>query len=433
MPSTSESLQSLAVALLVGLLIGLDRERAELRKKQPLFAGIRTFPLIALLGAALTLLRSQMGPWPLLAGFVAVTGIALVSYARGAGEGDIGATTEIAALAAFALGAMAGIGQLVVAGAAGVAVAVLLAVKPSLERISRAVSEQEITAVLELAVISAIVLPLVPDHGYGPWDVLNPFRIWMVVVLVSAVSFAGFIAARWKGEKGGVFWAAALGGLVSSTAVTMAMAQRSRESPEAGRAIAAGAVLATSVMCGRLLVLVAAAGPALLPRLVPPVGAMALTGLVYGFFLHRGASERSVQGAEAGSPDRSADNSSARKLSNPFSLRSAIAFGALFAGALLLVRGCQAAFGSSGTLIAALLSGFIDVDAVSIALARASVPETIGAAATGIVIACASNNLFKSLVAVVTGAGSFRRLAPFGLSTMSAVGGTVAAVMAWKF
>ena len=263
MPTTSESLQSLAVALLVGLLIGLDRERAEVRKQRQLFAGIRTFPLIALLGAALTLLRSELGPWPLLAGFLAIAGISLVSYARGAGEGDMGATTEVAALGAFALGAMAGVGQLVVAGAAGVAVAVLLAVKPSLERLSRALSEQEISAVLELAVISAIVLPLVPDHGYGPWGVLNPFRIWMVVVLVSAVSFAGFIAVRWRGEHGGLFWAAGLGGLVSSTAVTMAMAERSREAPEAGRAIAAGALLGTSVMCGRLLVLVAAAGPML--------------------------------------------------------------------------------------------------------------------------------------------------------------------------
>jgi uncharacterized membrane protein (DUF4010 family) len=289
MPSTAESLQSLAVALLVGLLIGLDRERAELRKNRELFAGIRTFPLIAMLGAGLTLVRAPLGPWPMIAGFLAVAGISLVSYARGAGQGDMGATTEVAALGAYALGALAGVGQLVVAGAAGVAVAVLLAVKPSLERLSRALSEGEISAVLELAVISAIVLPLVPDRGYGPWEVLNPFRIWMVVVLVSAVAFAGFIAVRWKGERGGLFWAAALGGLVSSTAVTMAMAQRSRESPEAGRAIAAGAILATSVMCGRLLVLVAAAGPSLLPRVVPPVGAMALTGLVWALLLRRGA------------------------------------------------------------------------------------------------------------------------------------------------
>jgi uncharacterized membrane protein (DUF4010 family) len=419
MSSTAESLQSLAVALLVGLLIGLDRERAELRKKRPLFAGIRTFPLIALLGAVLTLLRSQLGPWPLVAGFLAVAGIALVSYARGAGEGDMGATTEVAALGTFALGAVAGVGQLVVAGAAGVAVAVLLAVKPSLERISRALSEQELSAVLELAVISAIVLPLVPDRGYGPWGVLNPFRIWMVVVLVSAVSFAGFIAVRWKGERGGLFWAAGLGGLVSSTAVTMAMAQRSRESPEAGRAIAAGAILATSVMCGRLLVLVAAAGPALLPRVGPPVGAMAVTGLLLAVLLRRGGSE-------------SPQSATARKLNNPFSLGSAMAFGALFAGALLLVRGCEALFGSKGTLIAALLSGFLDVDAVSIALARSARPESMGAATAGIVIACASNNLFKSAVAVVTGAGPFRRYTALGLTAMSSVGGAVAMLL-WAY
>src|SRR4029453_5123046 len=177
------------------------------------------------------------------------------------------------------------------ASAGGGGVAVRRAVKPSPEGLSRALSEQELTAVLELAVISAIVLPLVPDQGYGPWGVLNPFRIWMVVVLVSAVSFAGFIAVRWKGEQGGLFWAAGLGALVSSTAVTVAMAQRSRDAPGAGRAIAAGAILATTVMCGRLMVLVAAAGPALLPRVVPPVGTMALTGLLWALLLRRGARE----------------------------------------------------------------------------------------------------------------------------------------------
>jgi uncharacterized membrane protein (DUF4010 family) len=417
MPPTSESLQSLAVALLVGLLIGLDRERAEIRKKRQLFAGIRTFPLIALLGAALTLLRGQMGPWPLLAGFMAVAGIALVSYARGAGEGDMGATTEVAALGAYALGCLAGVGQLVVAGAAGVAVAVLLAVKPSLERLSRTLSEQELTAVLELAVISAIVLPLVPDQGYGPWGVLNPFRIWMVVVLVSAVSFAGFIAVRWRGQEGGLFWAAGLGGLVSSTAVTMAMAQRSRDAPEAGRAIAGAAVLATSVMCGRLLVLVAAAGPTLLPRLAPPVMAMGLVGLLVALLLRRGAAHP--------------ESTAGRQLDNPFSLRSAMLFGAIFAGALLLVRWSQTLFGSTGTLIAALLSGFVDVDAVSIALARGARPDIATAAVAGIVIACVSNNVFKTAVAVVSGAGSFRKNVALGLTTMSAVGGMVALAMAW--
>ena len=163
-----------------------------------------------------------------MAGLVAVSAIALVAYRQSAAKGEIGATTEIAALATYVIGATAGVGRLSLAAAMGVAIAVLLVAKPRLERISHALSEQEMVAVLEMAVITAIVMPLLPDRGFGPWQVLNPFRIWLVVVLVSLVSFAGFMAVRWKGERAGLFWAAGLGSLVSSTATTVSMAQRSR-------------------------------------------------------------------------------------------------------------------------------------------------------------------------------------------------------------
>ena len=232
-----------------------------------------------------------MGAWPLVAGFVAVVAIALVSYQASCKAGHVGATTEIAALVTFTLGALAGSGQMLIAGATGVAVAVLLAIKPRIERLSRAMTEEELAAVLQLAVISAIVLPLLPDKGYGPWQVWNPFKIWMVVVLVSAVSFAGFVAVRWKGEKAGLYWAAGLGALVSSTATTVAMAQRSREvgadSRQANRIVAA-TVLASVVMCGRLLALVTAVQPPLLPRLAIPLGAMIVVGLAAVVLFHRG-------------------------------------------------------------------------------------------------------------------------------------------------
>src|SRR3954470_7894861 len=277
MPATVDALKRLLVALLVGLLIGVDRERAEQRKQRKLFAGVRTFPLIALLGAILALMLAEIGPWPRVVGLMAVAAIALVSYRESVRAGETGATTEVAALATYALGTMAGVGQLAVAGATAVSVAVLLAAKPRLERFSRAISEAGLRAVLELAVISAIVLPLLPDRGYGPWQVLNPFRIWMVVVMVSAVSFAGFIAVRWRGESAGPLWAAGLGGLVSSTATTVAMAARSRVSPQQVSSLSAAAVLASTVMCGRLAVLVAVVGPGLLPRIGPAMAAMALT------------------------------------------------------------------------------------------------------------------------------------------------------------
>jgi len=413
MPPTVDALKRLLVALLIGLLIGVDRERAEQRKRRKLFAGVRTLPLISLLAALLALMLTEIGPWPLVLGLAAVAAVALVSYRESVRAGEAGATTEIAALATYALGAMAGVGQLAVAGATAVAVAVLLAAKPPLERFSRAISEIELAAVLELAVISAIVLPLLPDRGYGPWQVLNPFRIWMVVVMVSAVSFAGFIAIRWRGPSAGPLWAAGLGGLASSTATTVAMAARSRESPHQGGGLAAAAVLASTVMCGRLAVLVAAVGPRLLLRLGPALAAMALTGILATLFLYRGGRH---QDGDSGQPS----------VENPFRLRSALLFGAIFAATMLLVRGSRELLGATGTLVAAALSGVADVDAISIALARGVQPETLDQAALGIIIATASNNLFKAGVAIVNGAGRFRRQVPLALLAISAAGVVVA-------
>jgi uncharacterized membrane protein (DUF4010 family) len=415
MPETPEALQRLLVALLVGLLIGLDRERAEERKQRPQFAGVRTFPLITLLGAGLAMLRAELGVAPLVAGLLVVGAIALVSYHAGAKAGHVGATTEIAALIAYALGALAGNGQMVVAGAAGVTVAVLLAVKLRIERVSRAMSEQELWAVLELAVISAIVLPLLPDRGYGPWQVWNPFKIWMVVVLVSAVSFAGFVAVRWKGERGGLYWAAALGALVSSTATTVAMAQRSRQQPAQGSRIAAAALLASVVMCGRLLVLVAATRPPLLLKLTPALGAMAAVGLAVAWLLHR-----------RGGADQQGKDTPRKALVNPFSLRAAISFGLLFAAILLLVKASEAWLGARGTLLAALLAGLVDVDAITIAVSRGARPDGYAQAALDVVAACASNNAFKAGAAIFAGGGAFRRDVAVGLGLMAAAGLAVA-------
>jgi uncharacterized membrane protein (DUF4010 family) len=421
-PGTVDSLERLLVALLVGLLIGLDRERAEVRKGRKLFAGIRTFPLIALLGAGLALLRSEAGPLPLVAGLLAIAAITLVSYRQSARRGEIGATTEIAALAIYALGALAGVGQLVVTGAAGVAVAVLLAAKPPLERFSHAISEAELSAVLELAVISAIVLPLLPDRGYGPWQALNPFRIWRVVVIVSAISFAGFVAIRWKGERAGVFLSAALGALVSSTATTVALAHRSREMPALGATLGAAGTLASTVMCGRLVVLVLVVQPALLPPLSVALGAMALVGVLATLMLARGPARGEAVPGEARPGGKPA-------VENPFSLRAAVGFGLVYATALLVVRAARVWLGTGGTLLAAGVSGLVDVDAVSLALARGAESQGLAPAALGIVIACASNNVFKAGVAIVRGTGRFRRDIPLALGAMTLAGAGAATVM----
>jgi uncharacterized membrane protein (DUF4010 family) len=181
--------------------------------------------------------------------------------------------------------------------------------------------------------------------------------------------------------------------------------------------LAAAAVLASTVMCGRLAVLVAAVGPRLLPRIGPPMAAMVVTGILAALLLHRAG-------------PRHDGNSGQPSVENPFRLRSALLFGAIFAATMLLVRGSRELLGTTGTLAAAALSGLADVDAISIALARGVQPDTVDQAALGIIIATASNNLFKAAVAIVNGAGRFRRQVPLALLAMSAAGILVAIVTA---
>ncbi len=403
------ALERLLVALLIGILIGLDRERAEVRKARQIFAGVRTFPLVALAGAIPMLLLQQAGPLLLAVTLLAIAAIAVVSYVRSSATGDIGATTEVAAVATFLLGALAGSGQLVVAGACGVAVAVLLVAKPKLEGFSRALTPEELTAALELAVISVIVLPLLPNRGYGPWHVLNPREIWLVVVLVTALSFVGFMAMRLLGERRGMAVTGAVGGLVSSTAVAMAMAERSRSAPGMGRAAAAAAIVASAIMPLRVAVLAGAVDAAILPRLLPTMGVMALTGLVAAWVLSRRR------------PDEPAE--SAARIRNPFSLVAALSFAAIYAVVLMLVRGADVYLGAGGTYAAASLSAVADVDAVTVAFARLGPGDYAWRVpAAAVTVAAVTNTLVKLGIGLGMGAGRFRRYMAVSLGVVAAVG-----------
>jgi uncharacterized membrane protein (DUF4010 family) len=399
----------LLVAILIGFLIGLDRERAEVRKHHRLFAGVRTFSLIALAGAVPALMLERWGAVPLVASFVAVAGVTIVAYARSTASGAIGSTTEVAALVTFLLGAMSGAGQPLLAGGAAIVVAVLLTAKPTLKRFSRALTEPEMDAVLELGVISCIVLPLLPRHGYGPWHIWNPFEIWLVVVVVSGLSFAGFIAMRLFGERRGLLVAGVVGSVVSSTGVTVAMAQRSRTDPALARTAATAAILASAVMGVRVLLLVSAYGPAVLLRLAPAVLAMSLVSLAVAALLARRRADGASPTAPAGSPLPTT-------LSNPFSLRAALSFGLLYAGVLLLVPAARLWLGSAGTFTAAVGSALLDVDAMTIAFARdAPAAGPWREAATAIAIGVTTNTLVKAAIVAVLARGSFRRWVIIGL------------------
>ena len=402
-------LERLLVALMIGILIGLDRERAEVRKARQIFAGVRTFPLVALAGAIPVLLIDRVGPLLLATSLLAIAAIAVVSYVRSSASGDIGATTEVAAVATFLLGALAGSGQLVVAGASGVAVAVLLVAKPKLEAFSRALTPEELTAALELAVITVIVLPLLPNRGYGPWHVLNPREIWLVVVLVTALSFVGFVAMRLLGERRGMQVTGAVGGLVSSTAVTMAMAERSRAEESLARPAAAAALVASSIMPIRIAVLAGAVNAGILPRLLPMVAAMTLAGLVAAWVLSRRR------------PDETAP--SGAKIRNPFSVVAALSFAAIYGVVLMVVRGAGEWFGAGGTYAAAGLSAVADVDAVTIAFSRLGPGPTLWQMpAAAVAVAAVVNTIVKLGIGVTMGGGRFRRYVAVSLGAEAAAG-----------
>ncbi len=403
-----EALERIGVAVAIGLLIGLERERAEARKARRLFAGVRTFPLIALTGAIPVLLRDVGGAALVVASFAAIVIVATVSYARSSAAGAPGATTEIAAIGTFLLGALAGAGRLEVAGATGVAVAVLLAAKPRLEAFSRAITTDELAAALELAVITVIVLPLLPDRGFGPWGALNPREIWLVVILVSGLSFAGFVLIRVLGEHRGLTLTGALGGLVSSTAVTLAMAEHSRGARGTPRTAAAATVVASTIMCARIGVEAGVVDPGVLPPLLPVLGAMGVAGAVAAWLLLRGPHRAPPPGT---------------RLTNPFRLRAALAFAGIYGTVVLVVRGAEDLLGYRGLWAAAAVAGFADVDAPTVAFARlARDPAVAHDAAVAIAIAAIANTTTKLALAVGLGAGRFRWQAGSALAAMSLVG-----------
>jgi len=382
------------VAGVLGGLIGLERERASHAGRDPMFAGVRTYPLFAILGASLTLATGEIGA-AVIAGFLAVAGLALVAYWRSSSRHEIGTTTESAALATYWIGAIAGTGALVLAGAIGITIAVLLAAKERLESFPQAMSREELRATLTLAVIAAVILPLLPDRGYGPWDVWNPRKLWTVVVLVSALSFGAFLAVRLWGSRRGLYLSGLLGGLVSSTAVAVSFASRSREAPKSSVALAIAAGMASMLMFVRVAVLAAVAGPSAVPRLAPFLGAALLGGTLAIALLMRRAGSR-TDGGEPG-------------LTNPFRLVEAIRFAIIFALVLLAVQAARHWFQSAGLIVASVLAGFADVDAITLSLSSMAggglPPET---AAAGIALAALSNTAAKAGYAAWRGTGTYR-------------------------
>ena len=397
----------------IGLLIGLERERNPAAK-----AGVRTFALVSLLGTLAALAGIYVNSdWLLPAGLVAVTGMLIVAYARvGPGE-DPGTTTVAAAGVAYLLGALAGLGEAPLATALAIVVTALLYFKPELESVTTTLSREEQVSMLQFLVITFIVLPILPDHAYGPYAVLNPRQIWLMVVLIAGVGVASYVAMRIAGERHGTLLTGLLGGLVSSTATTALYARRSTEAPGSAQVALVVVSLANLVVLVRVAAYSAVVAPDLLPRLLPVLGAALAAGVAVVAFLF----VRAERGARLALP-------TAR---NPAEIGMALRFGALYAAVLFAAAWLEDAIGSRGLYLATALSGVADVDPGVLSALNLFNGGRVdaGTAVAAIAVALAANMLFKLGVLAWLGRGLFvRALVPFGAALAGgAVGLFVAA------
>jgi uncharacterized membrane protein (DUF4010 family) len=386
------------VALGLGMLIGLERERT--RGEERTFAGVRTFSLLALLGATSVYAGEQAGlPWIVGLVFLAVVILVAVAYSATARAGHIGITTEVSALATFFIGSLCAWNQVGIAGAVAVAVMLLLALKGWLHNLAKRIESADVEATLKFAIITLIVLPLVPNTNFGPegLEVINPYKTWLMVVLIAGLNFFGYILVKVVGREHGLGITGLLGGLVSSTAVTLSFSQRSRTEPGLAPVLALAILLAWTVMFFRVVVEVGVVNLALAKDLALGMVIMGVVSLVICLLLWRRG--------------RSSEKAEVESGHNPFELGDAIKFGALFAVVIFVAKAAQVYFGDTGLYLAGALAGLTDVDAIALSMANLAQqdPASSGPAARTIVIAVISNTMVKCGMAIWLGAPSMRR------------------------
>ena len=371
---------ALAISLALGLLVGLQRQW-----KESEIAGIRTFPLITLLGTLTVIFGRDHAGWLIAAGLVALAMLLVIAnFAKiRAQKFDFGMTTEVAVLLMFSVGCALGFGMtgpaVVTAGVA----AVLLQWKDRLHGFVESLTRKDLRAVMNLALIGLVILPILPDRTFGPYDVLNPYDIWRMVVLIVGISMAAYVAYKVLGAKVGSVLAGALGGLISSTATTVSYARQTKDAANLDRIAALVILIASTIVNVRVLVEIGVVAPSLLQAAAPPLVLMLALMLVESVVLYVPLRHSTAEPAAH---------------ENPAQLKPAIVFGALYAVILFIVAAAKANFGDSALYWIAGISGLTDVDAITLSTAKMFNEERVdaGMAWRVILVATMSNLVFKA-------------------------------------
>ncbi|MEM7415127.1 MAG: MgtC/SapB family protein [Gemmatimonadota bacterium] len=383
----------LGIAMGLGLLVGLQKERSE----SPL-AGLRTFTLVSLAGAVAALVAAETTPWVIAAGLLSVTALMVTGNAilMKAGGDDAGQTTEAAVLVMYLLGALVVVGPREAAIVCGGTTAMLLHLREELRGWVDRLSDRDVRAIMQFVVISLVILPVLPDQTYDPYDVISPRNVWWMVVLIVGLNLAGYGAFRVMGARAGTALAGVLGGVISSTATTISYARQTKTEPDMGATAVVIVWVASGVVFIRILLEIAAVSPTFLPVAAGPLLLMLSVFAVLSAFVWR-------SGTTPGE--------SPLKPGNPSELKPAVLFGALYAFVLFVVAAGQELLGDVGLYAAAAVSGLTDVDAITLSTSQlvesGRLPATTGWRL--VLIAILSNMVFKLVMAATLGSKEFAR------------------------
>lgn len=424
---------NILIAILLGVLIGLQREFTQQHNNTKLFAGIRTFILISLLGAVLGYLTQDFNSTWVMAGFAFTILIALVAYfAITRKQTGADGTTQVAFILTYILGAMTTTGNMQLAVVLAIIIASFLTFKEKLHTLAKKIDATELVAMVEFALIAFVILPFLPNTNYSPADipgvaqifmslgitpqflsqlnVLNPYNIWLMVIFIAGINLAGYFLVKLFGQKKGYELTGLVGGLISSTAVTVSMSEESKKKKNINPLLIA-TILASAVMFIRVIFEVAILNYTILPALIIPLGSMVLASVVIASAFHRKRDKKKKVEEKV-------------ETSQPFALLPALKFGAFFAIILLLSKLTQLLFGKAGIYATAILSGLADVDAITLTMSNLSATGTVSVttAITAIILAVASNTLVKAGIAYWLGTKNFGTKVTLTFALILAIG-----------
>ncbi|MDX5338879.1 MAG: MgtC/SapB family protein [Cyclobacteriaceae bacterium] len=403
----------LAVALGIGAVIGLERQFRAMNENSKGFSGVRTFSILSLLGFLSGVFYHLFNPWIFAAILLGIMMLISISYWFIANQGDRGLTTELTSLFTFLLGSLVLHGYVEICLALTVILVVVLSSKFRIKAIVGKITPAELYDFILFVVLALLVLPFLPNETFGPspYDVLNPKEIGWVIILTSGLGLLGHILIKFMGANSGILWSGILGGLVSSTAVTWIFSKKSKENQSLSAPCATAILAASSIMFIRVLIWTFIFNPSLFTKLLLPV--LLLFGIGIGITIYIYKKKNTVEIKDAEIP-----------LGKPLDLKSALIFGLIYIGIILIVSYANHKLGTAGTLISSGIAGLSDLDAITISVSKlAEVKVDIQTAAMAILIAVMSNTLVKLGIASYAGSKELRNilLLGYGILLTSAI------------